>query len=72
MPMLATYNKHERLAQYNWFFIVFILLSGVDFINPFNSAYIKTELISHEFIFNNVISTVQKLQRHHFLKYYIA
>ena len=40
------------------FLFVFILVSGVDLINPFNSAYIKTELISYEFIFNNVISTV--------------
>ena len=54
------------------FLFVFILVSGVDFINPFNSAYIKTELISYEFIFNNVISTVTEASKFHFLKYYIA
>ena len=45
------------------FLFVFILLSGVEIINPFNSVYIKTDLISHQFIFNNVISTVTEASK---------
>lgn len=42
---------------------VFILVSGVEVINPFDSDYLKTNLISHEFIFNNVLSTVTEVSK---------
>ena len=45
------------------FSALFILLSGVEFLNPFNSVYLKTELYTGKFIFNNVISTVTEAIR---------
>ena len=37
---------------------LFILISGVGFINPFNSIYLKTGIVSNGFTFSNTISTV--------------
>ena len=45
------------------FSVIFVLLSGVEFSNPFNSVYLKTDLHTNNFIFYNVISTVTEAIR---------
>ena len=45
------------------FTTLFILISGVGFINPLNTIYLKTGLEFNNFIFSNVISTVTEASR---------
>ncbi len=45
------------------FSFVFIMISGVGLINPFTSIYVQTELVFHDFIFNNVLSTVTEVSK---------
>ena len=37
---------------------LFILISGVGFVNPFDSIYLKTGIVSNGFTFSNTISIV--------------
>ncbi len=50
------------------FSTVFILLSGVGLINPFATVYVQTDFGIHNFVFNNVISTVSEASRIEFLE----
>ncbi len=50
------------------FSAIFILLSGVGLINPFATVYVQTDFGFHNFVFNNVISTVTEASRIEFLE----
>ncbi|MDC0461553.1 hypothetical protein OAM34_00925 [Alphaproteobacteria bacterium] len=49
--------------RYLGFTILFLLISGVGLINPFDSIYLRTGLDFDNFIFSNVISTVTEASR---------
>lgn len=45
------------------FTILFVTISGMGFINPFNSIYLQSGLDFNNFVFSNVISTVTEASR---------
>ncbi len=50
------------------FSIAFILISGVGLINPFSTVYMQTDFGFHDFVFNNVISTVTEASKTEFIE----
>ena len=50
------------------FTILFITISGVGFINPFDSLYLQNSLDLNNFIFSNVVSTVTEASQADFME----